>query len=250
MKLVAISKYNSGGSITYMFYDDNKAIVFDPSHPRVVEKALKIDLQKDHYSPNEIMDAPETHRRTLLMAFSTDNHPGHSTGLNIHRDSLGARIINGFDEPVCHDGDKFFVDEMEIEAIYSEGHTDVSFSFLCKSDKNYLIAGDTLLFLGCGQFYSNDSDEYKRTLDKIDSRVPDDTIILYGHDIKDKAIKFAEKFLTIPDEIKNKKYLTLAENKQYNPVFHIDRLEKTNVVQDMEDLIDLEEDVFKEYDED
>ena len=73
------------------------------------------------------------------------------------------------------------IDQIEIKAMYTPGHTSDSYSFLM--DK-YLFSGDTLLINGTGRtdFQNGSSkDAYNSLFNKL-LKLPDDTLLYPGHD--------------------------------------------------------------------
>ena len=73
------------------------------------------------------------------------------------------------------------IDQIEIKAMYTPGHTSDSYSFLMK---NYLFSGDTLLINGTGRtdFQNGSSkDAYNSIFNRL-LKLPEDTILYPGHD--------------------------------------------------------------------
>ena len=97
------------------------------------------------------------------------------------------------------------IDQIEIKAIYTPGHTSDSYSFLMK---NYLFSGDTLLINGTGRtdFQNGSSkDAYNSIFNRL-LKLPEDTILYPGHDYN------------------GKKFSTIGNEKKFNP-----RLQVKNV---------------------
>jgi glyoxylase-like metal-dependent hydrolase (beta-lactamase superfamily II) len=77
------------------------------------------------------------------------------------------------------------IDQIEIKAMYTPGHTSDSYSFLMK---NYLFSGDTLLINGTGRtdFQNGSSkDAYNSIFNRL-LKLPEDTILYPGHDYNGK----------------------------------------------------------------
>ena len=77
------------------------------------------------------------------------------------------------------------IDQIEIKAMYTPGHTSDSYSFLMDS---YLFSGDTLLINGTGRtdFQNGSSkDAYNSIFNRL-LKLPEDTILYPGHDYNGK----------------------------------------------------------------
>ena len=97
------------------------------------------------------------------------------------------------------------IDQIEIKAMYTPGHTSDSYSFLM--DK-YLFSGDTLLINGTGRtdFQNGSSkDAYNSIFNRL-LKLPEDTILYPGHDYN------------------GKEFSTIGNEKKFNP-----RLQVKNV---------------------
>ena len=97
------------------------------------------------------------------------------------------------------------IDQIEIKAMYTPGHTSDSYSFLMD---NYLFSGDTLLINGTGRtdFQNGSSkDAYNSIFNRL-LKLPEDTILYPGHDYNGKESS------------------TLGNEKKFNP-----RLQVKNV---------------------
>ena len=97
------------------------------------------------------------------------------------------------------------IDQIEIKAMYTPGHTSDSYSFLM--DK-HLFSGDTLLINGTGRtdFQNGSSkDAYNSLFNKL-LKLPEDTFLYPGHDYNGKLVS------------------TIGNEKKFNP-----RLQVKNV---------------------
>ena len=77
--------------------------------------------------------------------------------------------------------------ELELNAIYTPGHTDDSYSFHLQTDcKNYLFSGDTLLIRATGRtdFQNGSADRLYDSLFNKLLLLDKETIVLPGHDYK------------------------------------------------------------------
>ncbi|MFY9557433.1 MAG: MBL fold metallo-hydrolase [Blastocatellia bacterium] len=100
-------------------------------------------------------------------------------------------------------GDKVSIGNLEVRLLHTPGHTPGSQCFLAAST---LVSGDTLFIGGCGRVDlpgGNDEDMY-RSLTQVLARLPDDTLLLPGHNYASKPVS------TIGDEKKENYYLKVG----------------------------------------
>jgi len=90
----------------------------------------------------------------LVKAVDTHLHADHITGLGALRDRTHCITVMGEQSNVdvvsmrVTDGNQLEVDGLALDVIYTPGHTDDSYSFLC-GDR--VFTGDTLLIRGTGR---------------------------------------------------------------------------------------------------
>ena len=90
----------------------------------------------------------------LVKAVDTHLHADHITGLGALRDSTRCITVMGEQSSVdvvsmrVSDGDMLRIEGLELEAIYTPGHTDNSYSFRMQ---DRVFTGDTLLIRGTGR---------------------------------------------------------------------------------------------------
>ena len=79
------------------------------------------------------------------------------------------------------DKDILHIGDIELEVIYTPGHTDDSTSLYCKSE-NLIFTGDTLMYMGIGRtdFPTGNKTEIKKSLKKL-FMLPDNTFVYPGH---------------------------------------------------------------------
>ena len=97
------------------------------------------------------------------------------------------------------------LDQINIKALYTPGHTSDSFSFLMD---NYLFSGDTLLINGTGRTYfqnGSSTDAYNSIFNRL-LTLPDETLLYPAHDYKGEKVS------------------TIGKEKKFNP-----RLQVKNV---------------------
>ena len=129
----------------------------------------------------------------LVKVIDTHIHADHITGASKLKKATNCSTIMGEHTPAdaveikLKDGEKVKIDQIEIKAIYTPGHTSDSYSFLM--DK-YLFSGDTLLINGTGRTdFQNGSSEdaYNSLFNKL-LKLPDDTLLYPGHDYNGKLV--------------------------------------------------------------
>jgi sulfur dioxygenase len=90
----------------------------------------------------------------LIKAVDTHLHADHITGLGALRDRTHCITVMGEQSKVdvvsmrVADGDQLEIEGLALDVIYTPGHTDDSYSFLC-GDR--VFTGDTLLIRGTGR---------------------------------------------------------------------------------------------------
>nr|WP_244934508.1 MBL fold metallo-hydrolase [Leptospira vanthielii] len=142
---------------------------------------------------------------TLSLTIDTHMHADHITSAGDLRDKTqcesyasehsGATCASKF----LKDGDLFTIGNLKFQVLHTPGHTPCSISLLLNNQ--YLFSGDALFVRGCGRTdFQGGSAEglYKSITEKLFS-LPDDTIVLPGHDYKG--------FLST----------TIGEEKKWNP---------------------------------
>ena len=137
----------------------------------------------------------------LVKVIDTHIHADHVTGATKLKKATNCLRIMGEHTPAdtveikVKDDEIIKIDQIEIKAIYTPGHTSDSYSFLMKK---FLFSGDTLLINGTGRtdFQNGSSrDAYDSIFNRL-LKLPSDTLLYPGHDYNGK------KFSTIGDEKK------------------------------------------------
>lgn len=88
----------------------------------------------------------------------------------------------------------------DIEVIYTPGHTQLSLSYLIKTDPGHLFCGDTLFAAGVGRVFSKNYEAMYNSLRAIAS-LPDATMIYPAHEYTVANLKFALSILPNDVEI-------------------------------------------------
>ena len=154
-------------------------------------EALIIDPVKEqmpHY-----LAAIEALDLKLVRAIDTHTHADHITALGDLRTATGCVTIMGeFTKASCvsaqiREGEAIDVDGIRLQAIYTPGHTDESFSFLLNPAKpEAVFTGDVLLIRGSGRTDFQGGDP-RKSWDSIVNKLfvlPDEVTVYPGHDYK------------------------------------------------------------------
>lgn len=144
----------------------------------------------------------------LVRAIDTHTHADHVTALGELRDHTQCVTVMGeFTNAACvsehvRDGERILVDSLSLEAMYTPGHTDESFSFYCPgAGPGLLFTGDVLLIRGTGRTDFQGGDAHK-SWDSIVNRLftlPDNTLVYPAHDYRGWTVS------------------SIAEEKRFNP---------------------------------
>src|SRR6185437_7799762 len=129
----------------------------------------------------------------LVKAADTHLHADHITGLGALRDHTHCITVMGEQSSVdvvsmrLADGDKLGIEGVDLDVIYTPGHTDDSYSFLM-GDR--VFTGDTLLIRGTGRTDFQNGDpraQYESIFDRL-LRLPDETLVFPAHDYKGDTV--------------------------------------------------------------
>ena len=127
----------------------------------------------------------------LVKVIDTHIHADHVTGASKLKRATNCSTLMGEHTPAdaveikVKDDEIIKIDQIEIKAMYTPGHTSDSYSFLMD---NYLFSGDTLLINGTGRtdFQNGSSkDAYDSIFNRL-LKLPEDTILYPGHDYNGK----------------------------------------------------------------
>jgi glyoxylase-like metal-dependent hydrolase (beta-lactamase superfamily II)/rhodanese-related sulfurtransferase len=139
----------------------------------------------------------------LVKAADTHLHADHITGLGALRDRTHCITVMGEQSKVdvvsmrIAEGDALSIEGLSLKVLYTPGHTDDSYSFLCV---DRVFTGDTLLIRGTGRtdFQNGDSRAQYESLQRL-LRLPEETLVFPGHDYKGDTVS------------------TIGEEKRFNP---------------------------------
>ena len=149
----------------------------------------------------------------LVKVIDTHIHADHITGASKLKKVTNCSTIMGEHTPAdtveikVKDEEIIKIDQIEIKAMYTPGHTSDSYSFLM--DK-YLFSGDTLLINGTGRtdFQNGSSkDAYNSLFNKL-LKLPDDTLLYPGHDYNGKLSS------------------TIGKEKEHNPRLQVENVDQ------------------------
>jgi glyoxylase-like metal-dependent hydrolase (beta-lactamase superfamily II)/rhodanese-related sulfurtransferase len=144
----------------------------------------------------------------LVKAVDTHLHADHITGLGALRDRTHCITVMGEQSHAdvvsmrVSEGDRVQIEGVSLQALYTPGHTDDSYSFLM-GDR--VFTGDTLLIRGTGRTdfqNGNAHAQYDSIFNKL-LKLPDDTLIYPAHDYKGDTVS------------------TIGEEKRFNPRLNV-----------------------------
>lgn len=168
-----------------------------------------------------VLDQAESYDRLLaelgvklVVALDTHTHADHVTATGRLADTSGARIVTGErGRAECvterlRDGEVLRVGRLALEAVYTPGHTDDSYSYRMR---DRIFTGDTLLIRGTGRtdFQNGDSfAAYDSLFNKL-LKLPEATLVYPAHDYKGWTVS------TIGEERAHNPRLQVASAEEY-----------------------------------
>ena len=156
----------------------------------------------------------------LVKVIDTHIHADHISGIAKLRDKTNCVTVMGDQTPAnvvamhVADEEKILIDGLELQAIYTPGHTIESFSFLMN---DRVFTGDALLIRGTGRTdFQNGSakDSYNSIFNKL-LKLPDKTLVYPAHDYKGEVVStiIAEKKLNPRLQVNSpEEYIEIMEN--------------------------------------
>ena len=175
-------------------------------------EALIIDPVIEH--TNEYLKILEKLKLKLVKVIDTHIHADHITALNeLNKRTSCTRIMgeNSKSEVIdikVKDNEIINIENIELKAMYTPGHTDCSYSYLMN---DRVFTGDTLLINGTGRtdFQNGSSfDAYDSLFNKL-LKLPEKTLVYPAHDYNGK------KFSTIETERNNNPRLQVSSKEEY-----------------------------------
>ncbi len=155
----------------------------------------------------------------LVKVIDTHIHADHISALNeLNKRTNCIRVMGEKSKSEVidlriKDGEKIKVEEVELQAIYTPGHTDCSYSF---SMHDRVFTGDTLLINGSGRTdfqNGNAYDAYDSIFNKL-LKLPEKTLVFPAHDYNGK------KYSTIENEKNNNPRLQVSSKEEYADIMN------------------------------
>ena len=152
-------------------------------------EALIIDPVIEH--TNEYIKVLENLKLKLVKVIDTHIHADHVSGLNELNKKTNCKRIMGEKSKSevidikIKDGEKIEIENIKLEAMYTPGHTDCSYSYLMN---DRVFTGDTLLINGTGRtdFQSGSPyDAYDSLFNRL-LKLPEKTLVYPAHDYNGK----------------------------------------------------------------
>ena len=186
-------------------------------------EALIIDPVIEH--TDEYIKVLESLELKLVKVIDTHIHADHVTGLNeLNKRTNCTRIMgeNSKSEVIdikLKDEENVSIENINLKAIYTPGHTDCSYSYLMK---DRVFTGDTLLINGTGRtdFQNGNAHQaYESLFGKL-LKLPEETLVYPAHDYNGK------KNSTIGNEKNNNPRLQVSSKEEYAEI--MDNLKLAN----------------------
>ena len=190
-------------------------------------EALIIDPVIEHIE--EYIKVLEKLDLKLVKVIDTHIHADHITGLNeLNKRTNCTRIMgeNSKSEVIdlrIKDNETIKVENIELKAIYTPGHTDCSYSYLMN---DRVFTGDTLLINGTGRtdFQSGSSEDAYDSLFKKLLKLPENTLVYPAHDYSGK------KYSTIKNEKNNNPRLQVSSKEEFVEIMENLNLENPKMI--------------------
>ena len=190
---------NTSSTYTYLLASRHggEALIIDPVLERVdryIQLLKELDLR-------------------LVKAIDTHLHADHITGLEALSERTHCITVMGEQTKAdvvsirVGDGDRVGIEGLTLEALYTPGHTDNSYSYIMP---DRVFTGDTLLIRGTGRTDLQNGDpraQYNSLFGRL-LKLPDDTLVYPAHDYKGDTVS------------------TIGEEKSFNPRLQVESIEE------------------------
>jgi len=197
---------STSGTYTYLLASRHggEALIIDPVLERI-ERYLQLVHELD---------------LKLVKAVDTHLHADHVTGLGALRDRTHCVTVMGEHTKAdvvsmrVTEGDRVQIEGLNLDVLYTPGHTDDSYSFLLD---DRVFTGDTLLIRGTGRTdfqNGNPRAQYDSIFNKL-LKLPDETLVFPAHDYKGETVSTIgeEKFFNPRLRVKSvDEYVELMNN--------------------------------------
>jgi len=180
-------------------------------------EALIIDPVIEH--SNEYIQVLKSLELKLVKVIDTHIHADHVSGLNELNKRTNCKRIMGEKSKSevidlkIKDNEKIEIENIKLEAMYTPGHTDCSYSYLMN---DRVFTGDTLLINGTGRTdFQNGSphDAYDSLFNRL-LKLPEKTLVYPAHDYNGK------KNSTIENEKNNNPRLQVSSKEEYAEIMN------------------------------
>ena len=149
----------------------------------------------------------------LVKAIDTHLHADHITGLDALRERTRCITVMGEQTKAdvvsirVADGDRVDIEGLSLEALYTPGHTDDSYSYILP---DRVFTGDTLLIRGTGRtdFQNGDARAQYDSLFGRLLKLPEETMVFPAHDYKGDTVS------------------TIGEEKAFNPRLQVSSIDE------------------------
>jgi sulfur dioxygenase len=190
---------NTSSTYTYLLASrqGGEALIIDPVLERVdryIQLLKELDLR-------------------LVKAIDTHLHADHITGLEALSERTHCITVMGEQTKAdvvsirVGDEDRVGIEGLTLEALYTPGHTDDSYSYIMP---DRVFTGDTLLIRGTGRTDLQNGDpraQYDSLFGRL-LKLPDDTLVYPAHDYKGDTVS------------------TIGEEKAFNPRLQVESIEE------------------------
>ena len=180
-------------------------------------EALIIDPVIEH--SDEYIKVLRNLELKLVKVIDTHIHADHITGISeLNKRTNCSRVMGEKSKSEVvdvrlKDNEKIKVESIELETIYTPGHTDCSYSYLMN---DRVFTGDTLLINGTGRtdFQNGNPYEAYESLFKRLLKLPNKTLVYPAHDYNGK------KNSTIENEKNNNPRLQVSSKEEYAEIMN------------------------------
>lgn len=181
MKLIPLPALND--NYIWMLHDGQSALVVDPGDAQPVLAALQ-------------------HEGVQLKGILvTHHHPDHTAGVNLLRQTTGAKVFGParetMPEPLqrLNGGDTVHLLGLEFQVLDVPGHTAGHIAYFCEppvdaDESPLLFCGDTLFSGGCGRLFEGTPTQMLASLTQL-SVLPDNTQVCCTHEYTLSNLQFA-----------------------------------------------------------
>jgi hydroxyacylglutathione hydrolase len=171
------------------------------------------------WEASEIIARAKQNGVTITDILLTHSHYDHVNGIDAILDEYDAQVHLLKAEAdfwgqykdatnLHHGGDVIRVGNTAIRILHTPGHTPGS---ACYHVGHNLIAGDTLFVFGCGRcdLAGGDPHQMFKTLQRIQTELPPDTVLYPGHNYADKETS------TIKEQIEGNPFMHFEQEKDF-----------------------------------